>query len=116
LKSICGYIYLTELFALDKVHLHKNNKYYLFCVFFSYLFIYFTIKLEGRPTANPPLWHLSRKPLHFFSAPVFVVLKSTASAMNSVETNLFIYPLNAAYSNKPSRQINGPSLPIGNFS
>jgi len=26
LKSVSGYICLTELLALDKVHLHKNNE------------------------------------------------------------------------------------------
>jgi len=31
----------------------------------SVLFIYFTIKLEDRPSANPPLEHLTGKPLCF---------------------------------------------------
>jgi len=26
-----GYIYFTEFLALDKVHLHKDNEYHLFC-------------------------------------------------------------------------------------
>jgi len=46
LKSVWGYICLTELLALDKVYLHKNNEYY-FSLYHFVLFIYFTIKLEG---------------------------------------------------------------------
>ena len=50
-ENVWGYICLTELLALDKVHLRKNNEYYIFmyCVpfLFFYLFIYFTIKLVG---------------------------------------------------------------------
>jgi len=38
-----GYICLTELPVLDKVHLHKNNA---FSVYHFVLFIYFVFKLE----------------------------------------------------------------------
>jgi len=66
LKSAWGYIYLTEFLALDKVHLHKNNEEYLFCVpllFWFYVFIYFTIELEGRLSDNPPLEHITGQAL-----------------------------------------------------
>ena len=66
LKSVRGYICLTEFLALDKVHLHKNNEEYLFCVpllFWFYVFIDFTIKLEGRPSDNPPLEHITGQAL-----------------------------------------------------
>jgi len=41
---------LTELLALDKVHLHKNNTLSVY----HYCFIYFMIKLE-----SPPLGELT---------------------------------------------------------
>jgi len=51
LKSVWGYICFTELLALDKVHLYKNNEYYFFCVpllFLFYLF-YDQIRRYGPP-------------------------------------------------------------------
>ena len=36
-----GYICLTELLALHNVHLHKNNEYYLFCVPFCFIYLFY---------------------------------------------------------------------------
>jgi len=44
LKSVWGYICLTQLLALDKVCFHENNT---FCVYNFVSFIYFTNKSEG---------------------------------------------------------------------
>ena len=46
LKSVCGYICLTELLALDKVICTKTMNIILLCTIIV-LFIYFTITLEG---------------------------------------------------------------------
>jgi len=42
MKNVWGYICLTVLLALDKVHLHKNKECYLFCV--PFCFIYFFLR------------------------------------------------------------------------
>jgi len=55
LKSVWGYICLTELLALDKVHLYNSNT---FSVYHFVLFIYFMIKLE-RPATRAPVWIIS---------------------------------------------------------
>ena len=91
-KSVRGYICLTELPALDKVHLHKNNEQHHCCVPLFFVFIYFTIKLESRPSPPKTLrWGTSLDNLSFFGAPAFVVLKSTSGAMNSVSPNKSVY-------------------------
>jgi len=90
-KSVRGYICLTELPALDKVHLHKNNEQHHCCVPLFFVFIYFTIKLESRPSPPKTLrWGTSLDNLSFFGAPAFVVLKSTSGAMNSVPLDISV--------------------------
>jgi len=65
LKSVWGYICLTDLLALDKVNLHKNNTFSC-----TILFIYFfTIKLEGAARRQPLRWGTCLDDLCVFSVP-----------------------------------------------
>ena len=88
LKSVKGYICLTELLALDKVHLHRNNEYYLFDVPFCFICLFYDqIRRYGPPpTLRWGTWldYLSV----FFRCPRGVrCLKSTSGAVNSVPAN-----------------------------
>ena len=38
-KFVKGYICLTDLLVLDRVHLHKNNEYYFFCIPFCFIYL-----------------------------------------------------------------------------
>ena len=50
LKSAWSLICLTELFALNKVHLHKNNEYDQFCAPFCFVYLlYDQIRRYGPP-------------------------------------------------------------------
>ena len=113
LKSMSGYICLTELLALDKVHFYKNNECYIFCVPFRFIYLFYD-QIRGH---SPPLAHrcgtwpdnlsVFSVPLRSLSWKVHLVQRTQWTYQ---QINLSIYPLNVAISKWPARQINCPSL------
>ena len=92
LKSAWGYISLTELIALHKVHLHKNDECSILPFHIPFCFIYLFYDQIRR--YDPPLtlrWGTWLDNLCFSGGPAFVVLKSTSGAMHSVPTNKSVY-------------------------
>jgi len=63
------------------------------------LFIYFTIKLEGRPSVKPPLEHITGQPLCFSLPRLSLSWRVHLVQWTQYrQINLSIYPLNAAFS------------------
>jgi len=80
------------------------------------LFTYFTIKLEGKPNAYPPAgapyWTTSVP----VDASVFVDLKGTSGAMNSLSPNKNVHlSAKRGFSKWRLSEINCPSLKLGYF-
>ena len=85
------FVSLNWLRSLKCICTRMMNAVYYLSIYHFVLFIYFTITSEG---TTPPLtlrWGTWLDNLCFSGGPVFVVLKSTSGAMNSVPTNKSVY-------------------------
>ena len=111
LRTKWGYICLTELLVLDKVHLHKNSTFSVY----RYCFCLIHIFSDQIRRYGPPLtlhWSICLVNICVFSMPWRSLSWRVHLAQRTQyhQMNLSIYPLHTAISMWPSSQIKCPSL------